>query len=155
MTTEIERKFLVKPELWLTVNKGTGKQYVQGYLLTEPGKTIRVRIGGDQGFLTIKGATKGISRSEFEYEIPVADAEQLLKQFCAALVAKTRYEIEHKGKHWEVDVFAGDNEGLVVAEIELAAEDEAFELPDWVDQEVSDDERYYNAYLSARPYKTW
>lgn len=155
MPIEIERKFLVKPELWLTVNKGTGQQYVQGYLLTEPGKTIRVRIGGDQGFLTIKGATKGISRSEFEYEIPVAEAEQLLKQFCAALVAKTRYLIEHKGKHWEVDVFAGDNEGLVVAEIELAAEDEAFELPDWVDQEVSDDERYYNAYLSAKPYKTW
>ena len=155
MAIEIERKFLVKPEQWDKVNKGTGKQYVQGYMLTEPDKTIRVRVAGEKAFLTIKGATSGLSRSEFEYEVPVTDAEQLLKDFCAALVAKTRYVIAHNGKTWEVDVFTSDNEGLVIAEIELRDEDDTFALPEWVGQEVSDDARYFNANLSTSPFRSW
>ncbi len=153
MGIEIERKFLVKDDSW-KAEAGEGQVYRQGYLCSGHGKTVRVRIIGAQAFLTIKGPTNGISRSEFEYEIPVADAEAMLS-LCGNLVEKTRYIIEHAGMPWELDVFAGANDGLVMAEIELDAEDQSIELPDWAGEEVSGDPRYYNAYLAEHPFAKW
>ncbi|WP_276481759.1 CYTH domain-containing protein [Paraflavitalea pollutisoli] len=155
MAIEIERKFLVKQDLWTAVEKGTGKYYVQGYIPTEPGATVRVRVAGDKAFLTIKGPSKGIAKSEFEYEIPVNDANQLLGELCAQPIIKYRFEVDYNGKRWEVDEFLGDNAGLIVAEIELTHEAETFDLPHWIDQEVSDDKRYSNASLARRPYQSW
>lgn len=155
MAIEIERKFLVKHALWSEVEKGTGKYYVQGYIPTEPGATVRVRIAGEKAFLTIKGPTKGIAKSEFEYEIPVTDANQLLSELCPRQIVKYRYEVGYNGKRWEVDEFLGENEGLIVAEIELTHEAENFDLPHWIDQEVSDDKRYSNANLCRNPYHAW
>ena len=154
MDIEIERKFLVKGDGWKAA-ADAGLACRQGYLAAEPEKTVRVRIIGEQAFLTIKGATSGISRSEFEYGIPVDDAEALLALCGGAVVEKTRYFIEHAGMVWELDVFSAANEGLVMAEIELEAEDQSFELPDWAGQEVSGDSRYYNAYLARHPFTTW
>lgn len=152
---EIERKFLVKHDQWATVEKGSGSYYVQGYIPTEPGATVRVRVAGDKAFLTIKGPSKGIAKSEFEYEIPVSDANQLLGELCGQQIVKYRFEVEYNGKTWEVDEFLGDNAGLIVAEIELTHEDETFSLPQWIDQEVSDDKRYTNAWLAKHPFKNW
>ncbi len=154
MSVEIERKFLVHKELWDRLDKPLGENYKQGYITTDPSKTIRVRIAEGKAFLTLKGETKNFSRSEFEYEIPVKDAEELLKQFVGTIIEKTRYKIGFKGKTWEVDVFKGENEGLVLAEIELKSEDEKFEIPGWISKEVTGDERYYNSNLSLRPYDT-
>ncbi len=153
MAIEIERKFLVKDDSW-RVSAGEGKLCRQGYLLSDGGKTLRVRIIGEQAFLTIKGPTSGIARAEFEYEIPVVDAESMLI-LCGNLVEKTRYEIDYAGMLWELDVFTGANEGLVMAEIELDSDDQAVELPVWAGEEVSGDPRYYNAYLAEYPFKTW
>lgn len=155
MAIEIERKYLVNKDKLKSALQDAGTQYRQGYLLTDPQKTIRVRIGGDKAFLTIKGISTGASRLEFEYEIPKADAQELLDKFCTAVISKTRYEITFAGKLWEVDVFSGDNEGLIVAEIELESESEKFELPDWADKEVTGEEKYYNSNLSINPYKNW
>jgi adenylate cyclase len=155
MATEIERKFLVNGRAW---RQGAGVAYCQGYLNRDPERTVRVRIAGDRAFLTIKGSAKGakgISRPEFEYEIPVSDAEQLLPLCDGHLIQKVRYIVTHGGNTWEVDEFHGDNEGLVIAEIELASEDQPFERPGWVGQEVSDDPRYFNANLVADPFVNW
>ena len=150
--TEIERKFLVDVQRWTDRSGGTA--YRQAYLSKE-GNTVRARVAGDKAYLTIKGKAVGISRPEFEYEIPVADAEALFKLAVSAVVSKTRYRQTYGGKLWEIDVFHGDNEGLVVAEIELGSEDEAFEKPDWLGPEISADKRYTNAALARNPYKNW
>jgi len=155
MGIEIERKFLVHKELWDKTNKGKGAYLKQGYILADPTKTIRVRIADDQGYLTIKGKNTGISRQEFEYEIPKQEASELLQDFTSSSLEKIRYRIEFSGKTWEVDEFLGLNEGLIVAEIELKSENENFEIPQWIDQEVSGDKKYYNSYLSQFPFKSW
>ena len=154
MSIEIERKFLVEGDAWKSY-ADEGLECKQGYLTTEPGNTIRVRIMGDQAYLTIKGVTSGITRTEFEYEIPVPDAAKMLELCKDAMVEKMRYFIEHGGMAWELDVFSGANEGLVVAEIELESEDQEFDLPDWAGKEVSSDPRYYNACLARHPFTTW
>ncbi len=155
MGVEIERKFLVNLAEWQIVEKPQGSSYRQGYILKEPQKTIRIRVTDQQSFMTIKGQSTSFSRSEYEYVIPTKDAEELLANFCKEVIVKTRYCIDYAGKTWEVDVFAGDNDGLIVAEIELDSEDEQFELPAWVAQEVTGDNRYYNSNLSVHPYATW
>jgi adenylate cyclase len=154
MGIEIERKFLVKDDSW-KAEASAGLVCKQGYLVSDGGKTVRIRVMGTKAFLTIKGATRGLSRSEYEYEIPVPDAEGMLQLCATAPVEKTRYLIEHAGMTWELDVFAGRNSGLVMAEIELEAEDQPFELPGWAGDEVSRDRRYYNSYLAAMPYSNW
>lgn len=155
MATEIERKFLVSDESWREVaDKGT--VIVQGYLCAERDRTVRVRLTGGNARLTIKGAGEGIARSEYEYDIPGRDAREMLDRLCVGTsIAKTRYRVAHFGHIWEVDVFEGANAGLVLAEIELGSTDESFELPDWAGAEVSEDERYYNAYLSRHPFTQW
>ncbi|HEX2628179.1 MAG TPA: CYTH domain-containing protein [Chitinophagaceae bacterium] len=155
MAIEIERKFLVDKEKWQTLDKGECIFYKQGYITSEPAKTIRVRISSDKAFLTIKGNTTGASRAEFEYEIPVADANELFNNFCISSVAKNRYEISYAGKVWEVDEFLEENEGLLVAEIELESENELFDLPAWVNKEVTEESKYYNANLASHPFKKW
>jgi CYTH domain-containing protein len=144
---EIERKFLVKEQLWEAIEKPSPSRIVQAYLVNSAEKTIRIRIKGTKGFLTIKGPTQGISRSEFEYEIPLKDADELISTFAEKVIEKFRYEISFKNHLWEVDVFTGKLEGLCIAEIELNSEDEHFELPEWVGEEVSTDLNYYNSNL--------
>ncbi|MFI5139774.1 MAG: CYTH domain-containing protein [Sphingobacteriales bacterium] len=155
MALEIERKFLVDHQKWQQVIKPAGTHFRQGYLLNDDKRTIRIRVTGEQGFITIKGATLGITRKEYEYKIPVEEGIELLDAFAVSGVEKTRYCIEFAGKTWEVDEFAGDNTGLIIAEIELENETEAFAKPAWVTIEVSDDVRYYNSNLSIHPYKNW
>ena len=155
MATEIERKFLVKNELWRqqVVSETTIKQ---GYLCRQENATVRVRVAGDSAWINIKSATQGISRLEYEYPIPVADAEGLLERVAEQpFIDKTRYQVKQGGHLWDLDVFRGRNQGLVVAELELAAEDESFEVPPWAGEEVSDDPRYYNANLVKQPYCDW
>ncbi len=156
MGKEIERKYLVGHDGWRK-ETSQGVRMRQGYLSNTNGFcSIRVRIQGDQALLNIKSATLGVSRLEFDYPIPVSDAEQILDHLCVRpLIEKTRYFLEHAGHVWEIDVFEGDNEGLIVAEIELEDPDEPFELPDWAGKEVSDDPRYYNVCLVNNPYKNW
>ena len=154
MAKEIERKFLVKDDLFLQGLNGV--DYKQGYILGRARAAVRIRIVGDRGFITLKGATAGISRSEFEYEIPLSDANQILEQFCQKpFIKKTRYEVRHAGCTWEVDVFHGDNAGLIMAEIELEAEQQSVEIPPWAGHEVTDDSRYFNANLAVTPYGSW
>ncbi|WP_316824511.1 CYTH domain-containing protein [Pedobacter miscanthi] len=155
MGKEIERKFLIDQQKWDNLNKPEGKLFRQGYLLTDKDKTIRVRATESKGFLTIKGKTIGATRMEFEYEIPLPEATELLDNFAISELSKTRYEITMGGKLWEVDVFSGENEGLIVAEIELESEDENFDLPDWVSNEVTEEEKYYNSNLTVKPFKNW
>lgn len=155
MGLEIERKFLVKKERWNSLKKESGKYLKQGYILNDPNKTIRVRVDEDTGFFTIKGLTIGAARTEFEYPIPKIEAEELLKKFCSKTISKIRFFIPYEGKVWEVDEFLEENEGLIVAEIELESEDEKFNLPNWVDKEVTSDLKYYNSNLSVKPYKKW
>ena len=152
MGVEIERKFKVKEHFRPT---GVGIEMAQGYLSRDPRRTVRIRIAGIQGFLTIKGETCGATRSEYEYEIPVEEARELLALCDTPLVEKTRYVEMFCGKRWEVDIFHGANEGLRVAEIELTAEAEEFALPEWVGDEVTGERRYYNAALIAHPYSAW
>lgn len=155
MGIEIERKFLVNKDAWSKI-KANGILYRQGYLLREEGKSIRVRIvEGDKGYLTIKGKTNRFSRPEYEYPLPAQDAEELLQRFCSAVIEKKRYKITVNNKQWEVDEFLEDNEGLLVAELELSDENEAFQLPDWIEKEVTNDTRYYNSQLSVNPFKNW
>jgi len=154
MPVEIERKFLVNGDTWRGL--GPGARYRQGYLSVEPGRTVRVRLADDSAWLTIKGRSEGMARAEYEYPIPVADAAEMLDTLCIhPLIEKVRYCIEHAGHTWEVDEFSGDNTGLVLAEVELAAADEAVELPAWAGREVTDDQRYYNASLQLHPYREW
>lgn len=155
MGLEIERKFLVDHDAWLLTAKPKGDTYKQGYIVNDDNRVVRVRVTGTAGFITLKGRTKGISRAEYEYEIPLEEGIEILKDFAGQVVEKVRYTIPHNGNLWEVDVFDGDNLGLIVAEIELDSEEEAFEKPAWVTTEVSDDRRYTNAALSVNPYKNW
>ena len=153
MGTEIERKFLVREGAWREAGAET---YRQGYLSTVKERTVRVRTINDKGYLTVKGVSVGASRLEFEYEIPVADADELLDSLCERpLIEKKRYKLDHGGLTWEIDVFFGDNEGLVVAEVELQSEDQLFERPEWVREEVTNDSRYFNANLISNPYSGW
>ena len=154
MGCEIERKFLVDLDKWHKPEKGV--KIMQGYLIRSEKLSLRLRLADDKAFLTIKGASNGISRSEFEYEIPAADLEAMLSEFGSGkYICKVRYH-EKVGNHlWEIDVFEGDNTGLVLAEIELSSSDEEFELPVWVTKEVSTDKRYRNACLVETPYKLW
>ena len=155
MAIETERKFLVKKGRLHLPEKGFST--IQGYICSGEYPTVRIRIMGEKGFITIKGKTdkKGLSRYEWEKEIPVSEAEELLKLCSNGIVSKTRYEILYSGHLFEVDVFHGLNEGLIVAEIELSSEDEEFEKPDWLGKEVTLDKRYRNAYLSRIPYSEW
>jgi CYTH domain-containing protein len=155
MGVEIERKFLVDHHKWATMGKPKGIHYRQGYLLNDDGRTLRVRVTGTTGYITFKGESSGISRKEFEYEIPREDGVELLNHFAKSELEKIRYRIHFAGKLWEVDEFLGKNKGLVMAEIELTHESEEFEEPDWITAEVSGDERYYNSYLSVYPFSTW
>lgn len=154
MGKEIERKFLVRPRGWIA--PGTGVAIRQGYLSAGEDGTVRVRIAGDRAYLTIKGPTTGMSRDEYEYEIPPADAEEMLARMCRKrTIEKTRYRVPFGGHTWEVDEFSGDNRGLVVAEVELADEKEPVEIPEWIDREVTGDPRYYNANLAEHPFSSW
>jgi len=155
MGVEIERKFLVHKERWKRSEKGVKRFYQQGYMLIDPHKTIRVRLAAEEGFITIKGQTVGATRLEYEYAIPEQEAKELLDNFCSSVVAKYRYEVYVGDKLWEVDEFLEENEGLLLAEIELSSEQESFDLPDWIDKEVTGLKEYYNSYLSEHPYKSW
>lgn len=154
MAIEIEKKFLLTylpPGL-----EPLGTPICQGYMINKKNRTVRIRISGTLAFLTIKGATCHASRKEFEYPIPQQDARQMLDLFCKKpFIEKTRYQVHHKGFEWVIDRFSGDNQGLVVAEIELDAVDQPFEKPDWVGKEVTCDPRYFNSNLIETPYSTW
>ncbi len=155
MASEIERKFLVDPERWQPVGL-SGRILQQGYLARGGGCTVRVRTSEHEAWLTLKGPTRGITRTEFEYAIPLVDGLALLREFCAgSTVEKTRYDVLFKGAHFEVDVFAGANAGLVVAEIELDDPEQDFPRPDWLGQEVSHDSRYRNSELARNSWKNW
>jgi CYTH domain-containing protein len=154
MPQEIERKFLVRDESWRV--PGTGTLYRQGYLSTVPERSVRVRLIRDKGYLTVKGASSGAARAEYEYEIPGVEAREMLDNLCERpLIEKTRYCVEFQGLTWEIDEFAGSNTGLVIAEVELEEADQVVSLPDWVGKEVTGDRRYYNASLIAEPYSVW
>jgi adenylate cyclase len=154
MASEIERKFLVRRDFWTPLDSGI--LYRQGYLSSATERVVRVRIAGSKAFLTVKGITTGVTRMEFEYEISVADAATMLDRLCERpLIEKTRHREMHAGNLWEIDVFHGDNDGLVVAEIELPSSDASFERPVWLGPEVSDDPRYYNSNLGINPYRNW
>ena len=153
MGTEIERKFLVFGEQW---REYECVECRQGYVSADGQRTVRVRVGGQRAFLTVKGATRGATRLEFEYEIPLTDAEEMLVQLCQGpLIEKQRYRIPGGNVTWEVDEFSGANAGLVLAEVELQFEEQPVELPSWIGKEVTDDHRYYNAHLVRHPYQSW
>lgn len=150
---EIERKFLVTGTGWKDGAKA--QKISQGYISKDEKTVVRVRTKGEKSFLTIKADRGEISRLEFEYEIPNEDCEKMLAELCGDAISKTRYKVEFAGKIWEVDEFHGVNDGLIMAEIELNAVDEAFEKPDWAGPEVSDDPRFFNANISENPFSTW
>lgn len=152
MATEIERKFLVRGNEW---RQSSPTRICQGYLNRDKDRTVRVRIAGTCAYLTIKSSTKGATRSEFEYEIPMDDAEQLLQMCDGPVLEKNRHVLVHAGMTWEIDEFLGANAGLVVAEVELEREDQPFERPAWLGEEVTHDSRYYNSSLAVKPYDTW
>jgi adenylate cyclase len=154
MGTEIERRFLVISDAWK--ENAEGVTYRQGFLTRDKERTVRVRVAGDKGFITIKGKTrKDGSKPEYEYEIPAAEAEELLEMCLPGRIKKQRHKIPHKGHLWEVDVFKGDNKGLTIAEIELSSPEETFAIPDWVGEEVTGDSRFSNASLSKKPWNAW
>lgn len=155
MALEIERKFLVNGEFRSEAVEAT--RIVQGYLCSAPGRTVRIRTRGSKAYLTIKGSAgpTGFSRYEWEKEIPVEDAEELLRLCEPSLIEKTRFIIKQGDHLFEVDEFYGDNAGLIIAEVELKSEDEPFEKPVWLGEEVTGDPRYYNSYLSGNPYSRW
>jgi CYTH domain-containing protein len=150
---EIEKKFLVRGQQWQSL--ATGVLFRQGYLNSTKERVVRVRTMGEAAALTIKGITVGATRLEFEYDIPLADAEQLLELCEQPLIEKTRYKIPHEGLIWEVDQFHGVNQGLVVAECELESEQQAIAKPDWVADEVTGDPRYFNSNLITHPFSAW
>lgn len=154
MGKEIERKFLVKGDAWRKLAKGV--KYRQGYLNSAKERTVRVRTVGDKAFLTIKGVTVGATRAEFEYEIPMKDCDFMLDNLAEKpLIEKERFKIPMDGFVWEIDEFFGDNQGLIVAEIELQSEDQPFPKPDWIGEEVTGDPRYFNSSLIKHPYTAW
>jgi CYTH domain-containing protein len=154
MSKETERKFLIKNDSWRSLAKG--KRYQQGYLSRDKERVVRIRTVGDKGFLTIKGKTTGATRAEFEYDIPAADAEAMLDHLCERpLIEKNRYKIEFGGLIWEVDEFLGENQGLIVAEVELESEDQPFEKPTWIGEEVTGDPKYFNSNLVQHPFTRW
>lgn len=155
MAEEIERKFLLRNDDWRRSVVAI-HDYRQGYMANTERCSIRVRLSSGRAHINIKGATLTIRRREYDYEIPYEDGLEMLEAFCeGAIVEKRRHIVEYEGHRWEIDVFIGDNAGLVMAEIELDAIDEAFARPPWLGEEVSDDPRYYNVYLARHPYKTW
>ena len=154
MATEIERKFLVKGDEWRS--QGTGTLYRQGYISTQGKITVRIRVVGNQGYLTLKGPSLGHVRAEFEYPIPIEDAQEMLDTMCdRPLIEKRRYKIKYGNLTWEVDEFAGENQGLILAEVELSKENQAVDIPDWIGEEVSHDYRYFNVNLVKNPYCNW
>jgi len=155
MSQEIERKFLVKGDFKPFVSKQT--RIVQGYLSSVPERTVRVRVKGEKGFLTVKGigSESGASRYEWEKEIPVGEANDLMKICEPGVIDKTRYLVKVGNHTFEVDEFYGENQGLIIAEVELQSEDEAFEKPEWLGQEVTGYTKYYNSMLMKNPYKRW
>ena len=154
MSVEIERKFLVKEKSWR--HSVAGINYKQGYISTNKDRTVRIRIIETKAYLTIKGKTVGAKRLEFEYEIPLDDANELLNNLCTKpIISKTRYKIQYKGLIWEVDEFHGENEGLIIAEVELQHEKQKIKFPEWIGQEVTGDPKYYNANLIKKPYSKW
>jgi len=151
---EIERKFLVKDDSWRS--SAIGKTYLQGYLNTNKERTVRVRTIDNKGYLTIKGIAKGPARVEYEYEIPVDEALTMLDGLCEKpLIEKSRYKIEYQGLVWEVDEFHGENQGLIIAELELDFEDQKFAKPEWIGAEVTGDSKYFNSNLIHHPYSQW
>ena len=154
MGREIERKYLVDGDAWRT--GATGDSIRQGYLSTVVERTVRVRVVGDRAFLTVKGITRGATRSEYEYEIPFADGVAMLDELCERpLISKVRYRVVHGAHTWEIDEFLEENEGLLVAEVELEHEDEDIVLPPWAGDEVTHDARFFNASLIAHPFRQW
>ena len=154
MGKEIERKFLVRDDSFR--NLAEGVLIRQGYLVAGGLTSVRVRTMGDEAFLTVKGETIAASRDEYEYQIPTGDALEMIRELCEKpIIEKHRYLIDYKGYRWEIDEFHGMNEGLVVAEVELDSEDEAFEKPPWIGEEVTGDERYYNVNLVKNPFIRW
>ena len=154
MGKEIERKFLVKNDSFRSLAKGTN--YRQGYLNSAKERVVRVRIIDDKGFLTIKGITTGATRLEYEYEVPLKDADAMLNELCEKpLIEKNRYKIDYEGFVWEVDEFWGENQGLICAEVELETEDQSYEKPEWIGEEVTGDPKYFNSNLIHNPYKNW
>lgn len=155
MPKEIERKFLVEGDGWRDAVESE-THIMQGYLANNQNATVRVRVAGEQAWLTIKGMMQGPSRSEYEYSIPTEDAVAMLEELAvSAPIDKVRYRVRHGGHVWDLDVFAGDNTGLVMAEVELSHEDEAFDMPDWAGREVTGDGRFYNVNLARHPYRHW
>ena len=154
MGKEIERKFLLKDDSWKSLVQGT--RYRQGYLSSTKERVVRVRTIDDKGYLTIKGITSGATRTEYEYEIPLSDSEAMLDELCEKpLIEKKRYKIDHEGVTWEVDEFFGENQGLIVAEVELESEDQEFEKPEWIREEVTGDPKYFNSNLAINPHIKW
>ena len=154
MGKEIEKKFLIKNDGWREGAKGT--KYRQGYLSTVKERTVRVRTIDDRGFLTIKGVNVGAVRAEYEYEIPAKDADEMLTDLCEKpLIEKNRYKISYKNLVWEIDEFFGDNNGLIVAEVELTDENQSIDLPSWIGEEVTGDPKYFNSSLIKHPYSKW
>ena len=155
MAVEIEHKFLVRDERWRREVERSVRMR-QGYLTSDARCSVRVRVAGDQGYLNVKSGTLGIQRSEYEYPIPLAEAEEMLDTLCEQpLLEKTRHFVRFGGHLWEIDEFEGDNTGLIVAEVELSRTDEPFDRPDWLGEDVSHDIRYYNSQLARHPYRTW
>ena len=160
-SVEIERKYLVLSDDWRSYQfedvtyTRRGRRYKQGYLVSDAGRTVRMRVAGDQAFITVKGPTRGVTRAEYKYSIPVSDAEDMLLLCQQPLVEKVRYEVDFGEHTWEIDEFAGLSAGLVVAKIELSNEDQAIEMPPWAGAEVSDDPRYGNSSLVTHPYSLW
>ena len=152
---EIERKFLIVGDSWRAQVIGQPRRLSQGYLFSDTSKSVRVRLAGDSATLTVKGTRSGISRLEFQYPIPPADAERLLALCHGPLIDKTRHIVHHAGMKWEIDIFHGDNDGLQIAEIELEHEDQPIDLPEWVGEEVSHDPKFYNSELTRHPYCSW
>jgi len=154
MGVEIERKFLIDETLLPQLTDG--HTIKQGYIQTADRNTVRVRVSDDKAFLTLKSSSTGATRLEFEYPVPLEDAEQMLENLCQKpFIDKKRYLIEHEGHTWELDIFEGENKGLIVAEVELESENEAFALPAWVKEEVTTDKRYANSNLIQNPYSNW
>ncbi|HCD68483.1 MAG TPA: adenylate cyclase [Bacteroidetes bacterium] len=154
MAQEIERKFRVANDDWRAM-ASSSSSLKQGYLSSSAEATVRVRLEDNLGTLTIKSKTKGITRNEFEYAIPAQEAKELLMLCSGPLIEKTRYRIPQENHTWEIDVFEGDNDGLIIAEIELTSEDDYFVKPQWLGEEVSGDSRYYNSNLATHPYVNW
>ena len=154
MAKEIERKFLVRGDVWRALAKGV--MYRQGYLNSDKERTVRIRSADARAFLTIKGITVGATRSEYEYEIPFNDGKEMLDTLAEKpLIEKRRYKIRSGSLTWEVDEFLGENQGLIIAEVELASEDQVLEKPSWIGDEVTDDPRYFNANLVKKPFTRW